>query len=196
MSDQNPQYPRYPSGGEATGPPAYGAPIPPPAYGGQPAGPVVPYASWGSRVGAIVLDGLIGIAIAIVPAIIGVVILASTSSVSSYDASEAYTAPYGGNPLGYLFLALGYIALFAWMIWNNGIRQGKTGQSLGKKVLGISVVRQDNGRFLGAGAGFLRWLVAQALGGICFINYLWPLWDQKKQTWHDKVLSSVVIRVK
>jgi len=200
MSDQNPQYPSYPSGGEATQPPADGAPTPPPAYGGQPAGPVVPYASWGSRVGAILLDGLIGIAIAIVPIIIGVVIAFKDAGteitqdpVTGLDTVEITG---GVNAVGVIILVLASLFYFGFTIWNLAIRQGKLGQSLGKKVLGISVVRQDNGRFLGAGAGFLRWLVAQVLGGICFLDYLWPLWDEKKQTWHDKVVSSVVIRVK
>ena len=198
MSDQNPQYPSYPSGGEVTQPP--GAPTPPPAYGGQPAGPVVPYASWGSRLGAILLDSLVASVLTIVPGIIGVVIAfkdaetqISPDPVTGLDTVE-FTG--GVNPVGVIILVLAGLFYFGFTIWNLAIRQGKTGQSLGKKILGISVVRQDNGRFLGAGAGFLRWLVAQVLGGICFINYLWPLWDEKKQTWHDMVVSSVVIRVK
>lgn len=142
--------------------------------------------------GAYLLDGLIGVAVAIIPFIIGGIIIGttatSTPNVSGYDTVD------GGNPLGYVFLAIGYVALFVFQIWNNGVRQGKTGQSLGKKIVGIQVVRVENGQFLGAGAGFLRWLMASILGGICFLNYLWPLWDDKKQAWHDKVVGSVVIR--
>src|SRR5665811_1731319 len=150
--------------------------------------------------GAILLDGLIGIAIAIVPIIIGVVIAFKDAGteitqdpVTGLDTVEITG---GVNAVGVIILVLASLFYFGFTIWNLAIRQGKLGQSLGKKVLGISVVRQDNGRFLGAGAGFLRWLVAQVLGGICFLDYLWPLWDEKKQTWHDKVVSSVVIRVR
>ena len=39
---------------------------------------------------------------------------------------------------------------------------------------------------------FVRWLVSSIIGGICFIDYLWPLVDDKKQTWHDKIVGSVV----
>jgi len=27
------------------------------------------------------------------------------------------------------------------------------------------------------------------------LDYLWPLWDRKKQALHDKVVGSVVVRV-
>jgi uncharacterized RDD family membrane protein YckC len=30
-------------------------------------------------------------------------------------------------------------------------------------------------------------------GNFCFLGYLWMLWDDKNQTWHDKVVNSVVI---
>ena len=193
MSDQNPpQYPSYPTGDEqpATPPPAYGTP-PPQPYGAGPTGLSVPYASWWSRVGASLLDALITLAVAIVPFIVGGIVLGTTSTTST-DAN-GYTTMTGGNPIGVVLLVVGYIAIIAFQIWNSGVRQGKTGQSLGKKIVGIQVVRVENGQFLGAGAGFLRWLMMSILGGICFLDYLWPLWDEKKQTWHDKVVGSVVI---
>ena len=28
----------------------------------------------------------------------------------------------------------------------------------------------------------------------CYIGYLWPLWDEKRQTFSDKIVSSVVVR--
>lgn len=198
MSDQNPpQYPSYPTGGEqppaygSTPPPAYGYPPQQPYYAGQP-GPTVPYASWGARLGAYLLDGLIGVAVAIIPFIIGGIIIGTTSTTST-DAN-GYTTMTGGNPLAFVFLAIGYIFIIAFTIWNYVFRQGRKGQSLGKKIVGIQVVRVENGQFLGAGTAFLRLIMSSILGGICFLNYLWPLWDDKKQAWHDKVVGSVVIR--
>lgn len=29
----------------------------------------------------------------------------------------------------------------------------------------------------------------------CYLGYLWPAWDAKKQTFTDKIVSSVVIKV-
>jgi hypothetical protein len=31
-------------------------------------------------------------------------------------------------------------------------------------------------------------------GQICGLGYLWALWDKQRQTWHDKVISSVVVK--
>jgi uncharacterized RDD family membrane protein YckC len=31
-------------------------------------------------------------------------------------------------------------------------------------------------------------------GWVFYLGYLWMLWDSEKQTWHDKMVSSVVIR--
>jgi hypothetical protein len=44
--------------------------------------------------------------------------------------------------------------------------------------------------------GLLRWLVDTILGTISILqllNYLWPLWDERNQTWADKVVGSVVL---
>jgi len=198
MSDQ-PQYPKYPGpeqppvGGQVPPPPGY---QPPPAPGqGAPAayppvGPMAGYASWWSRVGASVIDGLISVAIAAVPAIIGLVILGKTATTTTTD---GYTTVEGAHPAGFLFLGLAYAAAIAFGIWNTVFRQGRQGQTLGKKALGIQVVRDGTGEFLGAGKAFLRMLVAAIVGSVCFLNYLWPLWDARKQTWHDKIVGSVVI---
>jgi uncharacterized RDD family membrane protein YckC len=99
--------------------------------------------------------------------------------------------------LALLFLILLYIGVFAFDLWNRGLQVGKTGQSIGKKQMHIRVLREADGQVLGAGQGILRWLVNLLLG-LCFIfalvDYLFPLWDLKRQTIHDKAVSSVVIK--
>ncbi|MFE3939575.1 RDD family protein, partial [Streptomyces goshikiensis] len=75
-------------------------------------------------------------------------------------------------------------------------KEGSTGQTIGKKALGISVLREADGRTLGFGFAFVRKL-AHFLDSIaCYLGFLWPLWDQKKQTFADKVCNTVVIKVK
>lgn len=178
---QQPGYGQQPDYGQQ--PPGYGY-----GYGGPQQG-AADYASWGSRVGAILIDGLIAAIPGIILIVIGVVIGTSGAETDPVTGDIS-----GGNPAGILVGLLGYAVIFAIAIWNQGIRQGKTGQSIGKGVLNIAVVRADNGQYLGAGQGFLRWLVYQILGGACFLDYLWPLWDDKNQSWHDKIVSSVVVR--
>ncbi|MGH3487006.1 MAG: RDD family protein, partial [Actinopolymorphaceae bacterium] len=80
-------------------------------------------------------------------------------------------------------------------IWNICIRQGSTGQSVGKQVLGLKLVRESDGQPIGAGMAFVRAIchVLDALA--CYVGFLWPLWDQKRQTFADKIMSTLVIRV-
>jgi uncharacterized RDD family membrane protein YckC len=83
-------------------------------------------------------------------------------------------------------------------------RKGENnGQTFGKQALGIRVLRED-GQEWTFGTGLLRELVIKGLlfgtvGSFFFglptlINYLWPLWDEKKQALHDKLATSYVVK--
>lgn len=172
---ESPAYSAAP-GGPAYGQPAYGQP----AYGegfGAPAPGA--YASWLSRVGARVIDSLVPFAILIVPGIIGSALSAASES--------------GTSGVGVLLILLGYAAAIAFSIWNLAIREGRTGQSIGKKVLGITVLKEADGRPMGAGLAFGRMFV-HIIDSFCMIGYLLPLFDAKKQTFTDKILATVVVR--
>lgn len=40
-----------------------------------------------------------------------------------------------------------------------------------------------------------RELFIKQISGICFgLGYLWMLFDQDNQTWHDKILNTVVVQ--
>jgi uncharacterized RDD family membrane protein YckC len=81
------------------------------------------------------------------------------------------------------------------LIWNLFIRQGSTGQSIGKQVLGLKLLRESDGQPIGAGMAFLRY-IAHILDALaCYIGFLWPLWDQKRQTFADKIVSTLVVKV-
>ena len=144
----------HPYGGDPAGqspaggshPPPYGQPAQP--YGqpyGQPAAtygaPAVPYASWGVRLGAYLLDGLLAVAIMIVPLLIGVVALGAGSTTTT-DASGQTTTDVDGAAAGIAFalFGLGLLLGVGFQVWNMVFRQGRTTQSLGKKWLGIAVV--------------------------------------------------------
>ncbi len=193
MSDQSDgQDPHVEDGSAPQGLPRYGdAPSPPPGdYPPQAPYPVGqdPYAHWGLRLGAYVLDGLIAFGVMLPLYLVGFVFL-------SID-----TDPYGeveGGPLtivGVLFCFASLALYIGFLFWNFGIRQGRTGQSLGKQVLSIRVVRND-GLPLGTWLSIGRLLLFSVLTSCtCYINALWPLWDERKQALHDKVVDTVVIR--
>jgi uncharacterized RDD family membrane protein YckC len=72
---------------------------------------------------------------------------------------------------------------------------GNTGQTPGDAALGIRVVDIDSGAVIGYPRAFGRCLVSIVSGLVIVLGYLWMLWDPRKQTWHDKAVSSLPIRV-
>jgi uncharacterized RDD family membrane protein YckC len=146
-------------------------------YGYAPPGQL---AGWPIRVGAALLDGLI----ASVPAIIGGVLALVI------DGDQEQLGAGGG-----LAFVLGYLGSFAIAIWNRVIQQGRTGQSFGKKVTGLKILHAETGQLIGIGSTLGREFCAVLFNNICTLNLLWPLWDEKQQTWHDKIVNDVVIRL-
>jgi uncharacterized RDD family membrane protein YckC len=74
---------------------------------------------------------------------------------------------------------------------------GRTGQSPGDAALGVKVIdlREGTGGPIGYPRAALRWLVSIASGVALLIGYLWMLWDDEQQTWHDKAAGSVVVKL-
>jgi uncharacterized RDD family membrane protein YckC len=97
---------------------------------------------------------------------------------------------YIAKPLGILL----FLAAFAWTIYNRYL-EGTTGQSTGKKMAGTRLVRAQDGQVVGAGLAIGRMFVHIVDGLPCYLGYLWPLWDKQKQTFADKILSTLVIKV-
>jgi uncharacterized RDD family membrane protein YckC len=169
-----PQQPPYSNGPYGPPPggqfgPGYGYGRQMPGMPGMPAG-MPPFAGWWQRAGAWLLDNvLIGLALSLIV------------SWSRSDALETLT---------------GIIAL-AWAIY-NAWRAGATGQSYGKRAVGIRLAQLSDGKPVGGGYGLLRLLMNAVFSALCFIpgllNYLWPLWDEKHQTWSDKIAGSVVVK--
>jgi uncharacterized RDD family membrane protein YckC len=163
--------PGYQQPAPGYGQPPYGgpqpgyAPAPPIGYGqGYGAAPTAQYAGWGQRVGSACIDYVI-------PGIIA----------SSFRLVS--------TPL-YALLSL---ATLAWAIYNS-YQGGSTGQSVGKKLLGIRLVRANDGQVIGGGLGIGRYFLHILDALPCLIGYLWPLWDAKKQTFADKIVGSIVIK--
>lgn len=72
---------------------------------------------------------------------------------------------------------------------------GATGQTLGKRALGIRIVSFDTGGAIGYARGFIRW-IGRTLSSIPLcLGYFWMLWDGERQAWHDKLASAVVVPV-
>ena len=95
---------------------------------------------------------------------------------------DAYT-PWGSRLLAVYFF------------WNFCYRQGKTGQSVGKSVLKFMVINEKTWQPIGFWRSFLRQVAHYVDQAICYIGYLLPLWDDKRQTIADKIMSTVCVPV-
>jgi uncharacterized RDD family membrane protein YckC len=143
--------------------------------------PAAPLAGFGSRLGAFLVDAiLLGIVTSIIAAILGI----EAFETSSIDGTRRFTATSAYNLLQFAIGLPYYVYL-----------EGTSGQTLGKRLLGITVVRADTlqpGIGLGRAVGryFGRWLSAI----VCLLGYLWMLWDNEKQTWHDKLAATKVLK--
>lgn len=149
-----------------------------------PQGPA--YASWGQRVLATLIDSAV---VAFVPWLFFIFALV-TSEVTEHAFREPTSEPSGP---GYVALVVGSVLYVALWFWNRIHRQGTTGQSVGKKVLGIRLVSQTTGQPVGRGTVFLR-EIAHVADAPLYLGYLWPLWDTQRQTFADKIMTTVVVR--
>lgn len=148
-------------------------------------------ASWGSRVGAVLLDALVLLLVLVVLVAPG----------------TALTAVSNGGALGIVLLIVGvlvYVLLSllyaAYFMQRDGEHNGQT---LGKQWVGIRVIRID-GRPFDWGSALLRELVVKNLlfgvvGGFfasipTLLDLLWPLWDDENRALHDMLVSTRVVR--
>jgi|ERR1017187_4742286 uncharacterized RDD family membrane protein YckC len=141
----------------------------PPPYQG-PQGPYsggVPasqYSDWIHRVGAYLID--------FIPYGILIFIGAITGHTSIY--------------LLFVLIGLGYVVYNRWIL-------GGQGQTIGKKALGMKLLSEQTGQPIGTLNAFLRDICHFVDGIICYVGYLFPLWDAKRQTLADKIMKTVVV---
>jgi uncharacterized RDD family membrane protein YckC len=89
-----------------------------------------------------------------------------------------------------VFSLLPFPLLFGGYVFGFWLWKGTT---VGGIVFNLKVVRLD-GRPVDAATALVRTLVA-FLSAVTLLGFLWCLWDLERQTWHDKVAGTVVVRV-
>ena len=154
-------------------------------------------AGFGQRALAYLVDTALTL-IGLIPMIIGTIMLvASAPSLQTDEFGNVVSSGDGDTGLavtGGLLIALGALLSLVITIWNRVFKMGRTGQSVGKKVVGLYLLDDKTGRPIGAGMCFLRELVQTLVNQIFYLGWLWMLWDADKQTLGDKsVHSSVVV---
>jgi uncharacterized RDD family membrane protein YckC len=91
---------------------------------------------------------------------------------------------------GYGVGVLGLVAILASPLYfwiGNSL-----GGTIGKRVAGLAVV-DEAGRPPGLMRGGVRYIVSLASGLVFGLGYFWMIWDEQKQTWHDKAAGTHVV---
>jgi uncharacterized RDD family membrane protein YckC len=132
------------------------------------------YAPWGTRFGAELLDGLLILVVGLL----------------------------------FAFAVPPFVGLAIPFLYNGLLDGGPSGQTLGKRVVRIRAIDAGTGGPLGPQRGLLRALLPLALGvlgalsattfslalAVVALDGLWPLWQPQRQSWHDMIAGSVVVR--
>jgi uncharacterized RDD family membrane protein YckC len=145
---------------------------------------------WWKRAGAFILDGIfLFFLYALTLVVLGLLLLSTNN-----------------GALIALFILLMIVFYFVIAICYYGFSMARpgaaNGQSFGKQILGIAVYREDQQEVTFWYAvyrqiiiiGIVIQIASAFTAGIAyFLNYLWPLWDDKRQAFHDKMAGSRVI---
>ncbi len=136
-----------------------------------------PPADLGARFVAFLIDAAIYVGIVIVAFAVGGAISA------------------GNENLGGSIVVLGSLVAVGFWIWNWWIRQGRTGQSIGKQRQGIALLGKYDAAPVGLGRAFGRSLLGGVIDNLCLINTLWIFFDRDNQRLADKIFDVNVYRV-
>jgi uncharacterized RDD family membrane protein YckC len=156
-----------------------------------------PYARWWQRVLATLIDLVLQLPFLVVM-VIGWVMLFHQNGPYQLHNGHLLITPSRFDDTAVTGLVISNVAGLAnsaFAIWNQVVRQGRRGASIGKACLHLMVVSESDGLPIGAVMTFVRsWahLLDQVTLGI---GYLWPLWDHKRQTFADMAMKTAVLHL-
>ncbi len=174
------------------GPPGHpGPPLQPGVVYSSPGPPLPPgatYAQWGDRVVGYLIDSLL----------VGAGMLVLYLALGSLLAMFAGLGSQAAGTMCCMMIVLFPLASLGVGFYNRVYLVAQRGSSIGQGVMKLKVV-DINGNLLTVGTALIR-LLAQV--GLSFVpvvgpllDLLWPLWDEKRQTLHDKAVGSFVLKM-
>ena len=144
------------------------------------------YATWGNRAVGYIIDSLlVGVVIALIYGVAGGV-LTGFAGLAGRDAARGMCC---------LLLGLFPVASLAVGIFNRVYLVAQRGASIGQGIMHLKVV-DGGGNLLSQSTALIRLLAQIGMSLVPFLpllDLLWPLWDERRQTLHDKVVSCYVI---
>lgn len=143
-------------------------------------------ASVGARIGARLLDM---IALGVIGFVIGSLGLIGAVEDPGLGSFAGMLALVAGMALAGILYEVVFIAV--------------KGQTPGKMLCGVQIVKSRAGEMPGFGSAFLRWLlpavmfIIPVLGWILgVLTWLSPLFDDRRRGWHDKAADTIAVRTK
>ncbi len=148
----------------------------------QNAGQTIPVIGFGRRLVANLIDMLV------VGLLTFILVVALSFLMLLVDIFTAYKYPDREFPVDTMFLWSGLILSVVYFVgyW------AKSGQTLGKTVMGIRIV-STNGTSLSWGKALLRYIGYVVSGVVLSLGFLWLAFDRKRQGWHDKIAGTYVL---
>ena len=185
-----PPYPGPPPSYPGQGYPGYPPPAgyPPPGYqgyGNYPATP--PYASYAARAGGWLIDWVI---VTVVTYLVAIPLDASNFASVHVHNSNGTT--------GHLSVAVPVVEILLVLLYGALFIGSRRGQTPGMMAVGARAVDRDTGAPIGfaraLGRGAFEYLMAVVFFLPWILDMLWPAWDARRQTLHDKVTRTIVVK--
>ncbi|MEM7008947.1 MAG: RDD family protein [Thermodesulfobacteriota bacterium] len=93
-----------------------------------------------------------------------------------------------GNVFMPIFLLLFFLSSSYFVILN-----GYSGKTIGKMIVGIKII-SDDGDGIGFWQSFVRWIGYYISAIFLFLGFIWSIFDQNSQSWHDKIAGTYVVK--
>ena len=129
--------------------------------------PTHQYAGFGSRFVSFIIDTLV------------LAIIGGTVGYSLSSGQQTYVQGWPSLAISYFYNIL------SWLYWD--------GATIGKKVMGIKVIRVDGSNVTFA-TGLIRMVSYLVSAFTLFLGFIWILFDCKKQGFHDKIAGTIVVK--
>ena len=149
-----------------------------PPTGQDPPAEMTEYATFGARFGARFIDALVTLVVCAVGGAVAYGVATAGSDGTTTDALVAYVVAAQVTGAIALYYLLGY---------------SRDRRTVGYSIVGLAL-RRTNGSPVGFWHTFGRWLLAIVSWLPFGLGYLAPLWTDKRQTFHDSLAGTVVVR--
>lgn len=152
-----------------------------------PPGETLPLAGLGARLGAAILDGIVAALLVYLP----VMLVVGPAALIDESGNLEYSSLVRGGGVGLIGLLL-LIGITAYLVHKNG-------QTIGKRMVGIKVIRKDGSRATLSRILFVRnvpfWLVSliPIVGPLVSLLDTLLIFRASRQCLHDQVADTIVV---